>query len=95
MLDRFEEEPIAVADELGEGGHRRLEVGEQLRPHRYDRVASGERAELVPTRVVQGGHRVGEVVAPSAVKKQLWAPVWQAPRPCWVTLNSNVSPSQS
>ena len=23
------------------------------------------------------------------------APVWQAPRPCWMTLNSSVSPSQS
>ncbi len=89
VLDRFEEEPVIVADELGEGGDGCLEVGEQLGPDGDDRVRRGERAELVSTRTDVHGQ------APSGVKKQLCAPVWQAPRPCWVTLNNNVSPSQS
>ena len=50
VLDRFEEEPVTVADQLGEGGNRRLEIGEQLDPDGDDRVPRGERAELVPTR---------------------------------------------
>ena len=50
VLDRLEQEPVAVADQLGEGGDRRLEVGEQLGPHRYDGVLGGELAELVPAR---------------------------------------------
>ena len=50
VLDRLEQEAGAVADELGERGDRRLEVGEQLAPDRHDRVRRGERAELVAGR---------------------------------------------
>ena len=50
VLDRLEQEARRVADELGVGRDRRLEVGEQLGPHRHDRVLAGERAELVPAR---------------------------------------------
>ena len=83
---------MAVADELGERSHRRLEVGEQLRPDRDDGVPRGEAVEFVAARL--NVHRV-DVDTPSGVKKHVRDPVWQAPRPCWVTLNSNVSPSQS
>ena len=38
VLHRLEQEARAVADELGEGRDRRLQVGQQLAPHRHDRV---------------------------------------------------------
>ena len=46
VLDRLEHEARAVADELGEGGDRRLEVGEQLGPDRDDGVVAREPVEL-------------------------------------------------
>ena len=80
--------PGPVADELDVGGDRRFEVGEHRRPHRHDRVLGRVRVEVLAGR--KDPHR-----QPKARKKQVRAPVWQAPAPSCSTLNSNVSPSQS
>ena len=40
VLDRLEQEALALADELGECRQRRLEVGEHLAPHRARRCSS-------------------------------------------------------
>ena len=87
VLDRLEQEPRRVADELQERGDRCLEVAEQLGPHGHDAVFGGESVELVAGRL--------QVHEPNLRKKQVRAPVWQAPAPSCSTRNSNVSPSQS
>ena len=90
VLDRLEQEAGAVADELGVRGDRRLQVGEQLGPHRHDRVARAASA--------RNSSRLGRIrthSAPKRRKKQEYAPVWQAPSPCCSTLNSSTSASQS
>ena len=87
-LHRFEQESRAVADELHVGRDRRLEIGEHRRPHGHDRVRGRVRVEVLAGR--KELHR-----QPKARKKQVRAPVWQAPAPSCSTLNSNVSPSQS
>ena len=91
VLDRLEQEARAVADELGVGRDRRLEVGEQLGPHGHDRVRRG------PARGTRRGSAGSARVqsAPKRRKKQVRSPVWQAPLPCWWTLNSSTSASQS
>ena len=45
-LDRLEEEAVAVADQVGEGGHRGQGVGHHLAPHRDDGVLLGQGGEL-------------------------------------------------
>ena len=50
VLDRLEQEPLAVADQLHEGGERCLEVGEHFAPDRHDRVLVAQRDELVERR---------------------------------------------
>ena len=54
VLDRLEQEARAAVgvgtDELHERRDRRLEVGQDLAPHRDDRVVARERAELVARR---------------------------------------------
>ena len=47
VLDRLEQEALAVADQLHERRDRRLEVGQDLAPDRHDGVVPRERAELV------------------------------------------------
>ena len=76
VLDGLEEEARAVADELGVGGDRRLEIGEELGPHRHDRVVTGQRPELVAARADP------HYSAPKRRKKQEYSPVWHAPLPC-------------
>jgi hypothetical protein len=102
VLDRLEEEALSVADELGERGDGCLQIGEQLGPHRYDGVLGGERVELLAAGADCGLHRgAGATGQPAGratsnfEKKHVRLPVWQAPLPCWVTLNSSASPSQS
>ncbi len=98
VLDRFEEEPGGTvgfgADELHERRDRGLEVGEHLAPHRDDGVPDGEGPELVARRAetVVAGH---DGAGPKDRKKQLYSPVWQAPRPSCSTTSRSVSPSQS
>ena len=89
VLDGLEQEARAVADELGVRRDRRLEVGEQLGPHRHDGVVAGQRAELVAARADP------HYAAPKRREKQEYSPVWHAPLPCWSTLNSSTSASQS
>ena len=92
---------LVVTAQPGEGGDRRGQVGEQLAPHRDDRVLGASR-ELV-AEVALGQALVGvppsadrlEASAPKARKKQEYSPVWQAPLPSCSTTNSSVSPSQS
>ena len=50
VLDRLEQEPFAVADQLHERRERGLEVGEHLAPHRHDRILAAQRDELVERR---------------------------------------------
>ena len=99
VLDGLEQEARAVADQLRVRGDRRLEVGEQLGPHRHDRVVGGERAELVAARAASrarvAAHVASSTSAPKRRKKHEYAPVWQAPLPSWTTLNSSTSASQS
>jgi hypothetical protein len=92
VLDGFEEEALAVTDQLRVGGHRCFEVGEELGPHRDDRVVGGQPAELVEAEL-RCDH--AGALAPNARKKHERAPVWHAPRPSCSTTNNNVSPSQS
>ena len=47
VLDRLEQEALAVADQLHERGDRGLEIGEDLAPDRDHGVLPRERAELV------------------------------------------------
>ena len=90
VLDRFEQEPRAGADQLGVGGDRGLEVGEHLGPHRHHRVLGCQGAELVAARMHgQLAH------SPNRRKKHEYAPVWQAPLPSCSTRNSSTSASQS
>ena len=88
--------PGPVADQLGVGGHRRLEVGQQLRPDRHDRVLGGQAGELLASsgRIAQRRPSARRQ-APKRRKKHECAPVWQAPPPSWSTTNSSTSPSQS
>ena len=87
VLDRLEDETGIIADELHESRDRGLQIGQHLGPHRHHRVFGGE---------IEEGFRVGmELHGASGRKKQVRSPVWQAPRPCCTTPNSNVSPSQS
>ena len=97
VLDRLEQEAVAVADELDERGHRRLEVGQHLAPDRDDGVLARQRAELPERRLDDGKAHTGPGSAPSpnARKKQLRSPVWQAPRPTCSTTNRSTSMSQS
>ena len=87
VLDGLEDEPVIVTDELEERRHRRLEIGQHLGPHRDDGVLCRQLQESV-------GIGTDPHVS-SDRKKQVRSPVWQAPRPCWVTPNNRVSPSQS
>ena len=90
MLHRFEEEPRAIADQLGVGRDRGLEVGEHLSPHWHHGVLTRQGAELVAARPhAQAAH------SPNRRKKHEYAPVWQAPLPSCSTKKSNTSPSQS
>ena len=90
VLDGFEQEPRAVADQLGVGRHRRLQIGEHLGPHRHHGVLGGQGAELVAARPhAQVAH------SPNRRKKHEYAPVWQAPLPSCSTMNSSASASQS
>ena len=92
MLDRLEQEPLAVAHQLQERRHRRLEVGQQFGPHGNDRVLGGQSVELVAV----GPHtETGHDVDPNARKKHEYSPVWHAPLPSCSTRNNRVSPSQS
>src|SRR5687768_1929452 len=89
MLDGLEQERGAVPAQPVVHRQRRLEVGEDLAPHRHDTVRGCQFDELVAGRLVQ-------VHGASGSKKQLRAPVWQAtPSPCWSTRTSTTSPSQS
>ena len=92
VLDRLEQEPFAVADQLHERRQRRLEIGEHLAPHRHDRVLAAQRDELVerrsyppsigPSVTCAVGHTgPGAAPLPKARKKHVRSPVWQAPRP--------------
>ena len=69
VLDGLEQEARAVADELGVGGDRRLEIGEQLGPHRHDGVVAGQRPELVAARADP------HYSAPKRREKQEYSPV--------------------
>jgi hypothetical protein len=51
VLDRFEQEPRAGADQLRIGGDRGLEGGKHLGPHRHHRVLRSQGAELVAARL--------------------------------------------
>ncbi len=77
VLDRFEEEPFAVAHELHERRQRRLEIGQHLPPDGHDGVVARQRAELVARRPDRGArHRCSGVAPlPKARKKQLRSPV--------------------
>ena len=50
VLHRLQQEAVVVADEAGEGGHRRGEVGQHLAPHGDHGVVAGERPELLAAR---------------------------------------------
>ncbi len=93
VLDRLEQEALAVADELGERRHGGFEISEHLAPHRYDRVVARQRDELIACRAAH--NLPGAAPLPNARKKQVCSPVWQAPRPSCSTTNSRVSMSQS
>ena len=92
-LDRLEQEAGSIADELDVGGDRRLEIGEQLGPHRDHRVFGGVAVELVAGSA--GTSSAGQASGPNDRKKHVRAPVWQAPAPSCSTLNSRASASQS
>lgn len=58
MLDRLEQESVAVAHQLQVGRHRRLQIAQHLGPHRHHGVLRRESVELVPA----GSHRCRVVV---------------------------------
>ncbi len=102
VLDRLEEESRSAVgvgtDELHERRDGRLEVSEDLAPHRDDGVIASERAEVVargPDRPGRAHRGPGSEPSPNARKKQERSPVWQAPRPSCCTTKSSTSPSQS
>ena len=94
VLNRLEQKALALPHELGECRQRRLEVGEHLAPNRHDGVIARLLLEDLEART-EGHTGPGVDPSPKARKKQLRAPVWQAPRPSCSTTNSNTSMSQS
>jgi hypothetical protein len=67
VFDRLEQETRLVIDELGERGHRRLEVTQDLGPDGHDAVLARERDELVERRL--------DLHEPNALWKQDRSPV--------------------
>ena len=102
VLDRLEQEPRAVTDELGVRRDRRLQVGQQLGPHRHDRVRAGQRAELVPAGADAHyalprslARRLSAHTRPEAAVEAGAVAGVAGPVAVLVTLNSSTSASQS
>ena len=106
MLDRLEQKARFVAPaQPHERRHRSGQVGHELSPYGDDAELGGESDEPVAVELLERDGVAVSHESPHAPwwddepskdrKKQVRAPVWQAPLPCCSTRNSSVSPSQS